>query len=347
MKIAFVSVPVPGHLNPMSVLARKLQSRNHEIVFMCLPDTEPLVRAAGLPFLPCCENELPIGSVNEYVRGIGTCEGEAALQLSIEACAAITNAMFHSFPDMLRATGVDALVLDTYLFYAELVPLSLGMPYVHVSNALHFDCSGYTPLPIYDWPHETGPEAMDRNRKGVANFLNIVKRANPGARAYAERVGLKIDWEDPGATMSKLAWLTQLPEEFDFESSHWPPQLRHTGPFHDGVGRIDVAFPWERLTGEPLIYASMGTLQNRAANVFHTIAAATSGLKDVQLVLSLGDHVDPQEIGPLPKERDHRKIGPAIGASQARVGLHHSCGIEYGPRSFGPRRSSSRNPGYQ
>lgn len=68
----------------MSVLARKLQSRNHEIVFMCLPDTEPLVRAAGLPFLPCCENEFPIGSVNEYVRGIGTCEGEAALQLSIE-----------------------------------------------------------------------------------------------------------------------------------------------------------------------------------------------------------------------------------------------------------------------
>lgn len=312
MKIAFVSVPVPGNLNPMSVLARKLQSRNHEIVFMCLPDTEPLVRAAGLPFLPCCENEFPIGSVNEYVRGIGTCEGEAALQLSIEACAAITNAMFHSFPDMLRATGVDALVLDTYLFYAELVPLSLGMPYVHVSNALHFDCSGYTPLPIYDWPHETGPEAMDRNRKGVANFLNIVKRANPGARAYAERVGPKIDWEDPGATMSKLAWLTQLPEEFDFESSHWPPQLRHTGPFHDGVGRIDVAFPWERLTGEPLIYASMGTLQNRVANVFHTIAAATSGLKDVQLVLSLGDHVDPQEIGPLPKSAITVKSAPQL-----------------------------------
>jgi zeaxanthin glucosyltransferase len=93
MKIAFVSVPVPGHLNPMSVLARKLQSRNHEIVFMCLPDTELLVRAVGLPFLPCCENEFPIESVDEYVRGIGTCEGEEPLQLSIEACAAMTNVM--------------------------------------------------------------------------------------------------------------------------------------------------------------------------------------------------------------------------------------------------------------
>jgi zeaxanthin glucosyltransferase len=184
----------------------------------------------------------------------------------------MTSGMFQSLPETLSAVGVDALVLDTDLFYAELLPLSLGMPYVHVSNARHFDWSGYTPLPVYDWPHETGPQAFQRNRKGVADLRNIVNKANGGARAYAERIGLKIDWEHPEATLSKLAWLTQIPKEFDFESSHWPPQLRHTGPFHDGHGRIDVEFPWERLTGEPLVYASMGTLQNRVANVFHTIA---------------------------------------------------------------------------
>jgi hypothetical protein len=93
MKIAFIYVPVPGHLNPMCALAHKLQSRNHETVLMCLPDTEPFVRAAGLSFLPCCENEFPIGSVHQYVRGIGTRQGEEALQFSIEACAATTNAM--------------------------------------------------------------------------------------------------------------------------------------------------------------------------------------------------------------------------------------------------------------
>jgi zeaxanthin glucosyltransferase len=312
MKIGFVSVPVPGHLNPMSALARRLQSRNHEIAFMCLPDTEPLVRAAGLPFLPCCEREFPVGSVDAYVRGIGTQEGEEALRLSIEACGAMTNAMCHSLPGTLKAAGIDGLVLDTYLFYAEFIPLSLGMPYVHVSNALHFDWFGYTPLPIYDWPHETGPEALESNRKGVANFLNIVGQANAGARAYADRVGLKIDWENPAATVSQLAWLTQIPKEFDFESSYWPSQLRHTGPFHDGDGRIDVEFPWERLTGEPLIYASMGTLQNRVANVFHTIAAATSRLKDVQLVLSLGEHVEPKEIGSLPTRAITVKWAPQL-----------------------------------
>jgi hypothetical protein len=37
---------------------------------------------------------------------------------------------------------------------------------------------------------------------------------------------------------------------------------------------------------------------NRVTNVFHTIAAAAAMLKDVQLGLSVGDHVDSREIGP-------------------------------------------------
>jgi UDP:flavonoid glycosyltransferase YjiC (YdhE family) len=64
------------------------------------------------------------------------------------------------------------------------------------------------------------------------------------------------------------------------ESSHWPSQFHHTGPFHDGEGREKVDFPWERLTGEPLIYASMGTILNGEAHVFRTIVAALAKHKD-------------------------------------------------------------------
>jgi zeaxanthin glucosyltransferase len=54
------------------------------------------------------------------------------------------------------------------------------------------------------------------------------------------------------------------------------------------------------LTGEPLIYASMGTLMNGLADVYRTIAAATAKQKGVQLVLSIGDQLDPERIGPIP-----------------------------------------------
>jgi zeaxanthin glucosyltransferase len=38
MKIGFVSLPFTGHLNPMATLARKMQTRGYEVVFIGIPD---------------------------------------------------------------------------------------------------------------------------------------------------------------------------------------------------------------------------------------------------------------------------------------------------------------------
>ena len=296
----------------MTTLARELQSRNHDVVFISLPDGEPSVRAAGLTFLPCAAKEFPAGSLKERLRWLSKLQGEEALRAMLQNAADRTEAMLNSLPATLAAAAVDAVVLDTVLFYTELVPISLGIPYAHVANALHFDYSGYTPLCFYDWPHETTPAALARNRKGVELFLEQLASTIAVARAYAKGAGLDIDWDNPSATISKLAWITQTPKAFDFESAHWSPQLYHTGPFHDGAGRIEVDFPWERLTGEPLIYASMGTLVNGVADVFRTITEATARRKGVQLVLSVGDQFDPDEIGPLPRNAILVKRAPQL-----------------------------------
>ena len=46
MKFGFICPQVPGHLNPMTALARHLQMRGHEVVFLYSSG------AAGLPFIP-------------------------------------------------------------------------------------------------------------------------------------------------------------------------------------------------------------------------------------------------------------------------------------------------------
>jgi zeaxanthin glucosyltransferase len=300
VKIAFISPPIPGHLNPMTTLARKVQSRGHDVVFISLPDGGAAVRAAGLAFLPCGIKEYPLGSLKERLRWLSKLQGEEALQATLQNVAVRTEAMLNSLPAILTATEVDAVVLDTVLFYTELAPMSLGMPYAHVANALHFDYSGYTPLCVYDWPHEATPAALARNRKGVGLFFERLESTITVAKAFAKRTGIEVDWDDPSATISKLAWITQTPRAFDFEGAHWPSEFHYTGPFHDGAGRIEVDFPWDRLTGEPLVYASMGTLMNGLADVYRAIAAATAKQKGVQLVLSIGDQIDPEQIGPLP-----------------------------------------------
>ncbi|HTF71961.1 MAG TPA: nucleotide disphospho-sugar-binding domain-containing protein [Edaphobacter sp.] len=300
MRIAFLGVRVPGHLNPMTTLARRLKARGHDVVFISVLDTEPYVRAAQLPFIPYCEKEFPLGSVRQKTDQLGKLQGQAALEFAIGDIANGLEAAFRNLPQTLQQARVDGLVLDQVDSGLGLVPMHLGIPYVHVSNALHLDYSGNTPLATFDWPHETTPAASIRNQDGVRGIMQASEPLISVGRAYAKHVGLDIDWSDPMATMSKLAWLTQTPKEFDFESFHWPPQFHYTGPFHDGRGRIESNFPWDRLTGEPIIYASMGTLQNGLDSAFSTIAEAVGRRPGMQLVLSIGPTLDPKQVQSLP-----------------------------------------------
>jgi zeaxanthin glucosyltransferase len=313
MKLGFICVNLPGHLNPMTALARQLQGRNHEVVFLYSS------KANGLP---CVLGDIR-DPINESRPEVSKLQGDDALAFSVGLMVQRSAAMFESLPGMVEATGVDALIIDQIHFYAELAAMKLGIPYIHVAAALHCDYSGYTPLSVYGDPHETTPEAIARNRKGVVKFAKML--SNDRVKAYARQAGFETDWEDPGFAYSKIACLTQTPREFDFENSHWPSQFHHTGPFHDGKGREEVKFPWERLTGEPLIYASMGTILNGQPEVFRTIAAGVAKHKGMQLVLSIGEQLEPQQIGPVPSNAIIVKRAPQLELLKlASVCITHS-----------------------
>jgi zeaxanthin glucosyltransferase len=300
MRIGFISFAVPGHFNPMSTVARQLQSRDHDVVMFSLPVIEPLARAANLPFIPFGEKEFSTDKTGEILGTLSRLKGDEGLQFTIDAIAKVAEVRWRELPKLLPANGIDALVLDDCDFYGEVVPVYLGMPYAILSNALHFDYSGYTPLCVYGWGNENTPEAVKRNRQGVSKFTQMLIRSNAELIAQAEKAGIKANWEDPSSLFSDRPWITQCPREFDFESSHWPNQFHYAGPFHDGEGRPDFPFPWDRLTGEPIVYASMGTVQTGNPDVLRTIAAAVSKRKGLQLVLAVGNVLRPEQIGPVP-----------------------------------------------
>jgi MGT family glycosyltransferase len=132
------------------------------------------------------------------------------------------------------------------------------------------------------------------------------------ARSYAERVGLKIDWNDPAATVSKLAVITQTPKEFDFPGIPWPARFHYAGPFHDDEDREPVSFPWEQLTDKPLIYASLGTLVNGMDNLYKHVLKAVEPLEGIQVVLSVGKNVNPDNLDPVPSNTIVVRSAPQI-----------------------------------
>ena len=92
---------------------------------------------------------------------------------------------------------------------------------------------------------------------------------------------------------SPLAQICQLPPEFDFPRKELPQWFHYIRPLKDPSGLEPVSFssipfPFEKLTGQRLIYASLGTLQNRKWEIFQIIAEACLG-NDAQIVISLGN----------------------------------------------------------
>jgi zeaxanthin glucosyltransferase len=316
MKIGFICLNLPGHLNPMTALARQLQTRGHDVVFLYLPS------AHGLPCVPGNDKGDEVNAARPEASKLS---GWEALEFYVPVLAKETEKILKSLPQMVKTTGIDALVLDPIQFFVELGAMKLGIPYVSVGLAVYLDYLGHTPLCCYDWPHATTPEALARNRKGVAQFIKLAY--NEGTIAYAREAGVGVDWDAPSDIFSQLAYITQIPKEFDFEDPWLPRQFHHTGPFYDAKSRPAIDFPWDRLTGEPLIYASMGTILNGQADVFRTIVAGVAKHKGTQLVLSIGDQLDPKQIEPAPSNAIIVNQAPQLELlKRASVCITH-CGL--------------------
>jgi hypothetical protein len=220
MKIGLISMPLAGHLNPMTALARKLQSRGHEIVFIGVPDAGPTVRAAGLNFVSYCEEEFPAGACASALAPVAKIHGMEATRWTIGGAGrAFFQAASQHLPCVLAETGVEALVLDTIHMYLEVVPISLDIPYAHVWAILNIDFSGTTLPSVVSGRYEDTPEARARNiedlKKSDNAFFGLVQ---PLAEEYAEQAGRKLDWSNPPATVSRhaAAVVSQTPKEFDF-----------------------------------------------------------------------------------------------------------------------------------
>ncbi|MCU0565713.1 MAG: hypothetical protein MUF49_03855 [Oculatellaceae cyanobacterium Prado106] len=139
---------------------------------------------------------------------------------------------------------------------------------------------------------------------------------------YRQRWNLP-PYKHPNDIFSKLAIITRHVPEFEFPRQ-LPPHFHFTGSFHQAIAREPIAFPFEQLNDKPLIYASMGTIQNRFRSIFYKIAAACTSL-DAQLVISLGGGLNPEEFSNLPGNPIVVKYAPQLELLQrASLNITHA-----------------------
>lgn len=281
----------------MNALARSLQRRGHEVVLFGIADTEARVRAAGIEFHPIGAEEYPLGALSNLDDRMSRLKGLAALQFTLQRVKDSARMTLRDAPRAVRESGVEALLIDEADFGGNVADY-LGLPWISIALLPPMVHDDRFPPFWFGWAAREDALSRLRNRLAMRLLLRmaspIFNEVNKQRRAWGLKPHIHpVDW------LSPIAQIAQLPEALEFQvQGEKPAGLYYTGPFVDPLQRPAVEFPWGRLDGRPLIYASLGTFQNGSEDLFRTIADACAGL-DAQLVISLGGGLAPEKLGRL------------------------------------------------
>jgi UDP:flavonoid glycosyltransferase YjiC (YdhE family) len=296
-RIGAFCFPGTGHLNPMTALARSLERRGHSLVLFGIADVEEKIRAAGIEFHRVGNQDYPLGTLLKLDQQLCEQKGLNVFRFTVERVKNYTRMILRDAPDAVRASSVEFLLVDE-ADTAGTVAEFLQIPFVSIACFPPLLRNDLVPPFVFGWKYNAGLYGRLRNRLGGMLLSRFAAPVLTVLNEQRKTWGLPM-LRHASDMLSPLAQIAQLPAALEFPIPNLPPLLHYTGPFVDAKARQPVPFTWEKLDGRPLIYASMGTLQNRLHDVFRIIAESCSRL-NAQLVISLGGGIRPDEIGPLP-----------------------------------------------
>jgi zeaxanthin glucosyltransferase len=317
-----LSFPGTGHLHPLTALGRELVRRDHTVTIFQVADVEHLIRTAGLRFRQIGELNFPLGTLRVLDRQLSSLHGSQAMEFVFERIRQNSQMVLRDGPMAIGSERVDALIVDQAEFAGGSVAEYLGLPFVTAILTLPLNLHSTFPFCGLAATDESvgwrGQYATSNARLGLIQS-NILALINRQRRRWTlqPKTGLS-------ACDSELAQITQVPADFDFPDRKVSSCFHYTGPFLDGAGRREISFPWSLLdSSRPLVFVSMGTLQNGIEWVFRVVADACAEFP-VQTVISLGGGLSPEVFSDLPGDPIVVRYAPQLALlSRAALTIFH------------------------
>lgn len=295
--IAVIAPEVPGHANSMSAICRELAARGHRISWIGTLDGRDKVAEWGFESIVIGEQEFPPGFVAETMAELGKKSGYAAVKFTLGMFQRAVDVGLREVPTLLRDIKAEALLADESVFTARTYADSAEIKWASVCSALPFHPDPHLPPGGPILTYGTSLYHRIRNQFGYALARWMLRGISRSIMTKRREWGLP-EYDFLNRNASTLCTVAQITEEFDFPRKNKPDWFHYVGSFQQKQKRTSVEFPFDKLDGRPLIYASMGTLQNRLYSVFTKIAEACENLS-AQLVISLGGGGKPSDLGEL------------------------------------------------
>ena len=272
--IVFFCIPAHGHTNPTLNVVRELTARGHRVVYYSYDEFREKIEDAGAEFISCNGNDAQLHLTKEEGAKIG-----ADLALSTRVLVDTTLSLDEPVCRAMERLKPDCIVADSMAVWGKAVAKKLGIPFVCSTTTFAFN--------------KESAKIMPHSLRETLSMILSMGKVNAQVKRLRQAgypVKSVLDLIGSDESVPTVVYTSPL---FQPCAETFPEHFAFVGP------SIRPARSQVAKTGEKLVYISMGTVNNDMLPLYRACVQAVKGTL-WQVILSVGDQVDREELGTLP-----------------------------------------------
>lgn len=286
--LAFVNLAAHGHVNPTLSLVEELVRRGHRVSYATGPELIPAVEAVGAEPVP-----LPITAPRVPADADMTPQ---AMEPMMRQMLDETREAFPLLRERFERDRPDAVCYDPATLVGRMLAEKLELPQV----ALVPNFASNERFSLREEIMAESSNAIDPNDPVLLEFGRRM-------RALTEEHGLDIDVESMMSGTPAALNVVFLPKEFQLKADTFDDRFVFVGP---SLGGRQDRERWAPANEDaPLLFVSLGTVFHDRVDFYRTCIEAF-GEGDWQVAMSVGERVNPSDLGRVPANFEVRPRFP-------------------------------------
>jgi MGT family glycosyltransferase len=270
-KFAFFNVPLHAHINPTLPVVQELVARGHEVTYYLTEKYRGPIEATGAKFY---------GYESKIEQSSSNFQGHSQ---SLRVPILMVGDSLFVLPQILenvREEQPDCIVYDPFCFSARFIAQMLDIPAVmsRVTFVAHAHTRNFF----------RSKEVDQEDAKLFQSFMKELSAHYPIQPFNIKDIFL----------YNEALNLVFIPRSFQIEGEAFGDEYHFVGP---SIGaRCEASdFPLDQLSGQPIIYITLGTVYNNSPIFFKTCFAALADLP-YQVIVATGRPLDQLGLGSIP-----------------------------------------------
>lgn len=276
-----LTLPEAGHLNPLFPMFGELVTRGERVIVYAVEPFRQALTATGAEYRSYSNPQTLIPPAHE-----------GGLFSVMNYLAGISEAVLPALLAELRADPPDYLLMDAMSHWGNLAQQILELSAITYATTF-VTHPQMPPEQLITMSYQQLPPPV--LLKGIDALHGYFERTQRLDREYGTRspniVGTFANPQPLNIIFTSRAF---HPSGEIFDEAHY----KFVGP---SVGQRGATpdFPFDQLTGAPLVFISLGTIFNERPDFYQACFTALGDLP-VQVVLAVGDKIAPEALGAIP-----------------------------------------------